>query len=81
VVITDSIEARSVLRRSGVAVAAERSIAAGADVVLLTGSASWKLAFPRLLRRARRSKSFRHRVERSAGRVLQLKRELGLTGT
>jgi beta-N-acetylhexosaminidase len=78
VVITDSIEAQAIVRRSSVGVAAERSIAAGADVVLTTGSASWKLVFPRLLRRARRSPAFRRRVEESAGRVLRLKRRLGL---
>jgi beta-N-acetylhexosaminidase len=80
VIVTDSIEARSVLSRSGVAVAAERSISAGADLVLMTGSASWKLVFPRLLRKARRSASFRHRIEASAGRVLELKRRLGIRG-
>jgi beta-N-acetylhexosaminidase len=80
VVVTDSIEARSVLARSGVAVAAERSIAGGADLVLMTGSASWKLVFPRLLRKARRSRSFRRRIGESARRVLELKRRLGLTG-
>jgi beta-N-acetylhexosaminidase len=77
-VITDSIEAKAVVRRTSVAVAAERSIAAGADLVLTTGSASWKLVFPRLLRRARRSAAFRHRVEEAAARVLELKRKLGL---
>ncbi len=78
VVITDSLEAKAVVRRSSVAVAAERSIAAGADLVLTTGSASWKLVFPRLLRRARRSPAFRMRVQESAARVLRLKRRLGL---
>jgi beta-N-acetylhexosaminidase len=78
VVITDSIEAEAVIRRSGVALAAERSIAAGADVVLATGSASWKRIYPRLLRRARRSRAFRRRVEESAARVLRLKRRLKL---
>ena len=77
-VITDSIEAKAVVRRSPVAVAAERSVAAGADLVLTTGSASWKLIFPRLLRRARRSPPFRRKVEESAARVLALKRDLGL---
>jgi beta-N-acetylhexosaminidase len=78
VVITDSIEAQAVVRRTNVAVAAERSIAAGADVVLATGSATWKLIYPRLLRRARRSAAFRRRVEESAARVLRLKRRLKL---
>jgi beta-N-acetylhexosaminidase len=78
VVVTDSIEAEAVLRRSSVAVAAERSIAAGADLILMTGSASWKLVFPRLLERARRSPAFRQRVREAAARVLRLKRELRL---
>ncbi|HYP47644.1 MAG TPA: glycoside hydrolase family 3 N-terminal domain-containing protein, partial [Thermoleophilaceae bacterium] len=78
VVVTDSIEADAVLSRSGVAPAAERSVAAGADLVLLTGSGSWNLAFPRLLERARRSPAFRARVGESAARVLALKRSLGL---
>jgi beta-N-acetylhexosaminidase len=78
VVVTDSIEAQAVQDRSGVATAAQRSIAAGVDVVLMTGSASWNLAHPRLLARARASRSFRSRVRESAARVLDLKRKLGL---
>jgi beta-N-acetylhexosaminidase len=77
VAITDSIEARAVLSRSGIGAAAERSIAAGADIVLMTGSASWKTVFPRLLREARRSAAFRGRVRSAARRVLSLKRSLG----
>ena len=76
VVVTDSIEADAVLRRSSVAVAAERSLAAGADLVLMTGSGSWKLVFPHLLRRARRSRAFRARVDKAAARVLALRRRL-----
>ena len=78
VVVTDSIEADAVLRRSSLATAAERSISAGADQVLMTGSASWKLVFPRLLAKARRSRPFRERVAESAARVLDLRRRLGL---
>jgi beta-N-acetylhexosaminidase len=78
VAITDSMEAEAVLARSGVAEAAERSVEAGADLILLTGSASWNDAFPRLLARARRDRSFRERVRRSAMRVLALKRSLHL---
>jgi len=78
VVVTDSLEAQAVLDRSNIAVAAERSIRAGADLVLTTGSASWNDVFPRLLARARSSKAFRERVRRSAARVLELKRALGL---
>jgi len=77
-VITDSLEAQSVLDRSNVALAARRSIEAGADLVLMTGSASWNAVFPALLREARRSPSLRRRVERSATRVLALKGGLGL---
>jgi beta-N-acetylhexosaminidase len=78
VAITDSLEAQAVLDRSGVAAAAERSLRAGADLILMTGSASWNEVFPRLLERARSSRAFRQRVRRSAARVLALKRRLGL---
>ena len=78
VVVTDSIEAEAVLARSGVAEAAERSVEAGADLVLMTGSASWNEVYPRLLRRARADRAFRARINESARRVLALKRRLGL---
>jgi beta-N-acetylhexosaminidase len=78
VAVTDSIEAQAVLDRSGVAAAAERSVRAGVDLILMTGSASWNAVFPQLLERARNSPKFRERVRRSAARVLQLKRRLGL---
>jgi beta-N-acetylhexosaminidase len=78
VVVTDSIEAQAVLDRSDVATAAVRSVAAGADIVLMTGSGSWNLVYPRLLRRARRDAAFRAHVRESAERVLALKRCLGL---
>ncbi|HEV2724240.1 MAG TPA: glycoside hydrolase family 3 N-terminal domain-containing protein [Thermoleophilaceae bacterium] len=77
-VITDSIEARAVLARSGVAVAAERAVSAGSDLVLMTGSGSWNQVYPHLLRRARSSAGFRARVREATGRVLALKRRLGL---
>lgn len=78
VVITDSLEAAAVLARSGVGAAAEDSVGAGADLILMTGSASWNQVFPRLLEEARRSPAFRRRVRASAGRVLALKAGLGL---
>jgi beta-N-acetylhexosaminidase len=78
VVVTDSLEAEAVLRGSDVATAAERSIDAGADLILMTGSASWNEVFPRLLDRARRSPAFRRQVRHSAARVLALKGLLGL---
>jgi beta-N-acetylhexosaminidase len=78
VVVTDSLEAAAVLRLSGVAAAAERSLRAGADLVLMTGSASWNEVFPHLLAAARRSPALRSRVRGAAARVLALKRGLGL---
>lgn len=77
-IVTDSIEARGVLRYSSVEVAAERSIAAGADMVLMTGSGSWKRVFPHLLMKAQSSPAFRRKVARAARHVLVLKRKLGL---
>jgi beta-N-acetylhexosaminidase len=76
VIVTDSLEAEAVLARSGVAEAAERSIRAGADLILMTGSASWNDVYPRLLAEARRDPAFRERVRESAARVLALKRGL-----
>ncbi len=76
VIVTDSLEADAVLARSGVADAAERSIRAGADLILMTGSASWNDVFPRLLAVAHRDDRFRQRIRESAARVLALKREL-----
>jgi beta-N-acetylhexosaminidase len=76
VVVTDSMEAEAVVSRSGVAEAAERSVRAGADLILMTGSASWNEVFPRLLGEARRDQAFRARIRESAARVLALKRAL-----
>ena len=78
VTVTDSLEAAAVLARSDIATAAERSIRAGADLILMTGSASWNEVFPRLLRRARESRGFRARVRESAARVMALKSVLRL---
>ncbi len=78
-IVTDSIEADAVLARSGIAEAAERSIDAGTDLILMTGSGSWNEIQPRLLRRARTDAAFRAKVHRAASRVIALKRRLGLT--
>jgi beta-N-acetylhexosaminidase len=75
-IVTDSLEADAVLARSGVADAAERSIRAGCDLILMTGSASWNDVFPHLLAEARRDRAFRERIRASAARVLALKGEL-----
>jgi beta-N-acetylhexosaminidase len=76
VIVTDSLEAQAVLARSGVADAAERSIRAGADLILMTGSASWNDVFPHLLSEARADSAFRARIRASAARVLALRRTL-----
>jgi beta-N-acetylhexosaminidase len=73
VVITDSLEAEAVLARSSVEVAAERSLAAGADLLLMTGRGSWIHVFPHLLRRARKSPALRARISESAERVRRLR--------
>jgi beta-N-acetylhexosaminidase len=72
VVITDSLEAEAVLARSSVEVAAERSLAGGADLVLMTGRGSWIHVFPYLLQRARHSPALRARIAESAERVSRL---------
>jgi beta-N-acetylhexosaminidase len=80
VIITDSLEAAAVLARSGIATGAERSIRAGADLILMTGSASWNDVYPHLLALARRDRAFRERIRESAARVLALKSELRRPG-
>jgi len=76
VVITDSLEAEAVLARSSVEVAAERSLAAGADLLLMTGPGSWIRVFPHLLDRARESPALRARIAASAERVAELRARL-----
>jgi beta-N-acetylhexosaminidase len=76
VIVTDSLEAAAVLARSEIAEAAERSIRAGADLILMTGSATWNEVYPRLLQEARRDPAFRSRIREGAARVLALKRAL-----
>jgi beta-N-acetylhexosaminidase len=71
-VITDSLEAEAVLARSSVEVAAERSLAAGADLLLMTGRGSWIHVFPYLLERAHHSPALRARIAESAARVSSL---------
>jgi beta-N-acetylhexosaminidase len=68
-IITDSLEAKAVLARSSVATAAERSLRAGADLVLLTGPGSYPHVYRRLLAEARRSPAFRARLRSAAQRA------------
>jgi beta-N-acetylhexosaminidase len=76
VVATDSMEARAVLARSSVAVAAERSLRAGADLLLLSGQTSYPPVYNHLLAEARRSRAFRARVAQAYGRVSALQASL-----
>jgi beta-N-acetylhexosaminidase len=78
VVITDSMEAAAVLKRSSLETASLRSIAAGADMLLLTGSGSFPRVYKQLLTGARQSPKFRARIAEAAARVIALKRSLGL---
>jgi beta-N-acetylhexosaminidase len=78
VVITDSMEAAAVLKRSSIEIAALRSVAAGADLLLLTGPGSFPLVRTQLLTAAHRSAKFRARIADAAARVIALKRSVGL---
>jgi beta-N-acetylhexosaminidase len=79
VVITDSMEAAAVLKRSSLEDAALRSVAAGADILLLTGPGSFPRVSKQLLVAARRSAVFRERIAEAAARVIALKRSIGLS--
>lgn len=78
VVITDSMEAAAVLRRSSLETAALRSLNAGADLLLLTGPGSFPRVTRELTLAAKRSAKVRARVAAAAARVIALKRSLGL---
>ena len=78
VVVTDSLEAKAVTERAGPAVAAVRSVRAGADLVLTTGAGSHLRVLRALVAEAQRSSTFRERVKESAARVLALKQDLRL---
>jgi beta-N-acetylhexosaminidase len=78
-VITDSMEAEAVTSRSSVETASQRALLAGADLVLMTGDGSFRPVSLSVLARARRDRVFRARVRTAAGRVLALKRFLGLS--
>ena len=71
-IITDSMEAQASLATGDLASAAVRAVAAGADLILMTGSGSWNDVFPGLLSQARSDPEFRRRVRESAARVLAL---------
>ncbi len=76
VTVTDSLEARAVIARSSVGVAALRSLDAGADLLLTTGRGSYLPVVRAVLAAAHRSAAVRERVRESAERVLALRRRL-----
>jgi beta-N-acetylhexosaminidase len=78
VVITDSMEAAAVLKRSSIELAALKSMSAGADLLLLTGPGSFPRVRNQLLTAAKRSPKFRARIAEAAARVIALKRSLGV---
>jgi beta-N-acetylhexosaminidase len=73
VVVTDSLEARASLATGGLALASERALRAGADLLLLTGRGSYVPVYRHLLAAARRSPALRARVREAARRVLLLR--------
>ncbi len=76
VVITDSLEAAAALKEAPVNIGAERSLRAGADLLLTTGPGSAIHVYRRVLAVARRSPAFAGRVHRAAERVRALRRSL-----
>jgi beta-N-acetylhexosaminidase len=78
-VITDSMEAEAVTRRTTVEVASERALMAGADLILMTGDGSFRPVSRAFLARARRDRAFQARVREAAARVLELKARLELS--
>src|SRR4051794_7823960 len=78
VVITDSMEAAAVLKRSSIELAALRSLSAGADLLLLTGPGSFPIVSKQLMAGAKKSAKFRARIADAAARVIALKRSLDL---
>ncbi len=79
VAISDSLEARAAIAAAGgdVGTAGVRSVAAGVDLLLLTGPGSLRPVRAALLAEARRSPAFRARVAEAATRVLALRRSFG----
>ena len=76
VVVTDSLEAKAVVRRSSTPAAAVRSVRAGADLALTTGRGSYLPVLRALVSQAHASAAFRARVRESAARVLALQERL-----
>ena len=73
VVVTDSLEAQASLATGSITKVSERSLRAGADLLLLTGRGSYAPVYEHLLAAAKRSPELRARVREAAARVLALK--------
>jgi len=73
VVVTDSMEAAASLATGDITTVSERSLRAGADLLLLTGQGSFAPVSEHLGEAARDSTGLRLRVRESAARVLDLK--------
>ncbi|HEY8866436.1 MAG TPA: glycoside hydrolase family 3 N-terminal domain-containing protein [Solirubrobacteraceae bacterium] len=76
VIVTDSMEAAAVTRRSSIEVAAERALRAGADLLLLTGDGSFRPVSLDLAAVARHDPALRARIREAAARVLALQLRL-----
>jgi len=72
VVVTDSIEAQAVLARSSLERAAVRSVRGGSDLILTTGSGSYRRVYRALVHAAKRSPSFSKQMNAAAARVVKL---------
>jgi beta-N-acetylhexosaminidase len=73
--ITDSLEAKAVVRRSSTPVAAARSMRAGCDLLLTTGPGSYLQVLRRLVADARADPRFRGRLSEARGRIARLLRD------
>jgi beta-N-acetylhexosaminidase len=72
-VVTDSLEAQASLATGSITRVSERSLRAGADLLLLTGRGSYAPVYEHLLAAAKSSPELRARVREAAARVLALK--------
>jgi beta-N-acetylhexosaminidase len=73
VIVTDSMEAAASLATGTVEAASRRALAAGADLLLLTGRGSYTPVRRSLVAAARRSAALRSRIHEAATRVLALR--------
>lgn len=70
--VTDSLEAQAVVRRSSTAIAADRSMRAGCDLMLTTGPGSYLQVLRRFVAQARGDERFRARLAQARERIAAL---------